>query len=461
MRQPHCSSASLRDSLESHLHQLHQDLQQADLATAARQSGFWQRRPRKIPLLALAYALVSLAAETVLSLERVASVISLAAGVPYSKQALRKRLGLKLELFLGQVATLWFGQLSRPVAGWFKTFKRVLLHDSTTQTLPGKLAQVFPGTANARKHYAAVKLQFLCDLLHGQVLQVSLSSFRRNDQAAAGDILSVIQPGDLVLRDLGYFALAVLDRIRLALAFFLTRCSHGVGIYDPATGQQIDLRRRLQLGQSLDIDVLVGHQKMPARLVAVPLPEAVANERRRKARSSRHASPPSAKKLYLLSWNIFLTNVAREVWPVRALSPLYRLRWRIEIIFKAWKSHLGFTELNCRTPDMVRLSVMTKLLFCIAVYRLCDALELLGDAHHHVSLLRLARILGQCAAWFAVTFLGVSWRRWMEWHLGRHLFYEERNDRKSFYELLAEASTAQVYAYALKQRPVLASSLRM
>ncbi len=146
---------------------------------------------------------------------------------------------------------------------------------------------------------------------------------------------------------------------------------------------------------------------------------------------------PSPKRLYLLAWNIFLTNVPSQLWPLRALQPIYRLRWRIEIIFKAWKNHLGLRQLNCRTPDLLRLSLMTKLLFCIAVYRLCDALELMGDAQHHVSLLRLARILGQCAGWFAVTCLGISWAQWLEWQLRHHLFYETRKDRKNFYELLA------------------------
>jgi hypothetical protein len=441
MIQPQSDSTSLSQILKGHLLQVRQALQQADLTAAARQTGFLQRLPRKIPMLQFVLALISLAAETTLSLERVASVISLAAGVSYSKQALHQRLSLRLESFLGQIATLLFGQLSRPTQGWLAPFTRVLLHDSTVHTLPHKLAHAFPGAANARPHaYAAFKLQFICDLLHARVLRVSLSSFRRNDQAAAGDILPLVQPGDLILRDLGYFALAVLEQIDLLHAYFLTRCRHGVSLYENASGRALDLRARLRPGQSLDIDVRVGPGRVPARLVAVPLPEAIANQRRRKACSTRN-QPPSAKKLYLLSWNIFLTNVSRRVWPLRALCPIYRLRWRIEIIFKAWKSHLGFRALNCRTPDLVRLSVLTKLLFCIAVYRLCDALELLGDAHHHVSLLRLARIMGQCALWFAITFLGLSAKQWLEWHLARHLFYEQRADRKNFYELLAEAST--------------------
>ena len=62
----------------------------------------------------------------------------------------------------------------------------------------------------------------------------------------------------------------------------------------------------------------------------------------------------------------------------------------------------------------------------------------MGAAPRHVSLLRLARILGQCACWFAAALLGVSMAQWLEWHLRHHLFYEIRKDRQNFYELLSQ-----------------------
>ncbi len=85
---------------------------------------------------------------------------------------------------------------------------------------------------------------------------------------------------------------------------------------------------------------------------------------------------------------------------------------------------------------------MTKLLFCIADYRMCDVLELMGKDGRHVSLTRLAPILGNCACWFAATSLGLSMTQWLEWHLRHHLFYENRKDRKNFYELLGTKSLA-------------------
>ena len=435
------NASSLQALLRDNLQRLKDQLLQLDLAAAARQTGFLQRLPRKIPIPSFVLALVALAAETVLSLERIATVISLAANTSYTKQSLHERLGQPLQDLLAQVATLLFDRLGLAVKqeGWFAAFRRVLLHDSTVEPLPEHLAKLFPGPGNGRKRrYASLKIQFVCDLLSAKTLHLSLSGFTRNDQAASPDILRLLQPGDLIIRDLGYFVLKVLEKIQLAHAFFLSRYRHGVLVYDPQTGEPIHLAKLLRPGQSLDRQVLLGREKIPARLVAQPVAQALANERRRKARANRdYRLNPSREHLYLLGWNLFVSNVPRSVWPAKALQPIYRLRWRVEIIFKAWKSHLGLSQLNCRTAPLLSLSVLTKLLFCIIVYQLCNSLELLGDHHQHVSLLRLARILGHCACWFAATLLGLTLEQWIEVHLQHHAFYEARKDRKNFYELLA------------------------
>jgi hypothetical protein len=431
--------------IQQNLLHLRAALMEVDSEKLARQSHFLHRAPRKIPIPQFVLALVSLAAETVLSLERIAAVVSLAAQTTYSKQALHQRLSSNLEQFLAQVATALFGSLVAPVKkqGWLTAFERVLLHDSTIEPLPAALAQTFPGPANGRhRGLASLKLQFVCDLIQSQVLHLSLSGFTRNDQRASPDILPLLRKGDLLIRDLGYFVLPVLKQITATGACFLSRYRHGVLLFD-VSGQPIDLARRLRPGQHWDGQVLLGQEKLPVRLVAQPVPEGVANERRRKARINRDRRlHPGNKRLYLLGWNIFVTNVPQAIWPAQAFQPIYRLRWRMEIIFKAWKSHWGLRQLNCRTVELLRLSVMTKLLFCIAVYRLCNAMELQGGHQRHWSLLRLARILGNCSCWFAATVLGVSLPQWIRWHLHHHAFYEIRKDRKNFYELFTEKTYA-------------------
>ena len=87
---------------------------------------------------------------------------------------------------------------------------------------------------------------------------------------------------------------------------------------------------------------------------------------------------------------------------------------------------------------MLRLSVMTKLLFCTLVYRCCQSLQLLGDCQgRQVSLQRLARVMGLCAGIVEAHLLGISPEKLLE-HALSEVFYEQRTDRKNFAQLFAE-----------------------
>ena len=236
---------------------------------------------------------------------------------------------------------------------------------------------------------------------------------------------------------MGFFSLKVFRSLDQLGAFFLTRCRHGLNFYDPETGGKLDWIKLLKAQTRFDERVLVGEEKVELRLVAEPVSVAVANERRRQAHKNRDQRlKPSLERLFLMGWNIFLTNVPAAVWPPKALFWVYRLRWRIEIIFKAWKSHLRFIEFNKRNELMVRLSVLTKLLFCMMVAKFSDTLESLCGQERHVSLLRVARIVGQCACLFAAAVLRMTPEQWMAHQIREHIFYEKRSDRKNFYELI-------------------------
>ena len=68
------------------------------------------------------------------------------------------------------------------------------------------LAPFFPGASNQTgSKQAQLKIQAYYDLRNESFVDFSLSSFRKNDQAASKDILALAQPNDLILRDLGYF----------------------------------------------------------------------------------------------------------------------------------------------------------------------------------------------------------------------------------------------------------------
>jgi hypothetical protein len=415
------------------------EIEAMDVEALARETGFQKRSQRKIPMQDLALGIMAVVAAGRLSFERVATSIACRARKRYSKQALHKRLESSVSGFLLAV----FGRCMQPAMreaishGLFTSFGRVLLHDSSTIALPERYSKHFPGSANQRKAFSQLKIQVVCDLLCARVEHLSLSAFTRNDQRASPDILALLRPGDLIIRDLGYFVLCVFAAIIARKAFFLSRYRHDVILLDPLTQRPIPLAKVLKKQGFFDAQVLLGEDaKIPVRLVAVAVPDAVANQRRRKLRQNRDQSlHPGKEHFFLLGWNIFVTNVGADVWTTQQLPIIYRLRWRIETLFKAWKSYLALTELNDRSLAMVHLSVMTKLIFCAFVYRTCQHIEIsLDNPSRHLSVLRVANILSAVALCLEAAFVKLTPKRLLAQLIDHHAFYEQRSDRRNFQE---------------------------
>ena len=379
-------------------------LEGVDLEKLGRQSGFIRRRARKLDLHSFVKSLLGLAGTGTPTLSTVVHGMSLAGHQDYSPQALAKRVRWRADTFISSVlGAIFRGRADSLLQqGHLKSFKRVLIQDSTVVALPDRYASVFPGCVNQTgRSFAQLKLQCTLSLDSLSLCDVSLSGFTRNDQSAAGDILDVVRSGDLVMRDLGYFSLKVMAQLRVRSVHFLSRLKHNTGVYDTESGKSLDLPRLLKKGQRLDQQVLLGEKRLPARLVALPVAQAIADRRRREAYQHTHGGQPLKDSLYLMDWNLFVTTVPPEIWSTEVVREVYRLRWTIEIVFKAWKSHLRLTQLNIRSESMLRLSIMSRLLFCALTLDLWADLEWRSPVNKHASVLRVARILSDCAALIA------------------------------------------------------------
>ena len=340
----------------------------------ARQTLFCRRQPRKIDPEAFLLGVCLWAAQPLPSLRRAAAFIGLYAGRTISKQNIAKRLQLPAVRFVRAALAVVLARLAQRRArlpqGVFARFRRLLVQDSTAVGLPATLAAQFPGNANGRGQALAVlKIQCIYDVLAERFVQWYLTSFRVNDQKAATDILAVVERDDLVLRDLGYFSLEALHQIAQRGAFFLSRLWQGVNLWTvparcPHGVSQLDLLGALQRHGWLAVEVRLGSAAaLTARLVAVPVPEAVANERRRKARQNRdQRHPPSAKRLLLMGWDIFLTNVPVTVWSTRTVGQVYGVRWRIEIVFKSAKSYFHLEAVPRASAAEVEMLIWARLL---------------------------------------------------------------------------------------------------
>ena len=126
---------------------------------------------------------------------------------------------------------------------------------------------------------------------------------------------------------------------------------------------------RQQTGSGpIDVSVLLGvSHRLPCRLIALRVPQEVADRRRQKAyvKAQKHGRVPSREYLEWQDWTIFVTNCEPELLTWEAVVMLYRARWQIEL--SGWRMGSGdccppswsrlYESINARTPavEAVRL----------------------------------------------------------------------------------------------------------
>ncbi len=400
-----------------------------DLDALARRTGLVRRCPRKVHPLSFLQTCCLLATQRNVSLAGWACLWGMLTTSTLSKQAVAKRCSAGavdfLRLILQTVlAGLWRPPASVPKA--LRSFRRVLIQDSTTLALAPKLAARFPGSCNQwQKGMASLKIQTVYDLLSETFVHFALTPFTTNDHKASPMILELAHPGDLVIRDLGYAVLKVFRRAQAQGLYFLSRLRYGTTLLGSPTGPPLALLPLLRAEGRCDIPVWLGlREPVPVRLVAVPVPEAVAAQRRRQARANRDRRlRPSPEYLELLGWEIFITNVSAEVWTAATVAAVYGVRWRIEIWFKAWKSHFRLGELTAGSAEQIQLLIYGRLIW-ISLFQTCLLRPLAQSGG--LSLLKLA-------AWwrdYSLVWMFNGQSRLDGRHLLNQILYHCRYDRR-------------------------------
>lgn len=249
-------------------------------------------------------------------------------------------------------------------------FTGVYIQDCSTISLPAALAADWPGCGGSgAAGQAALKLGVRLNLLAGQLDGPFLASGRTHDRSVphAADPLP---PGSLWMGDLGLVTLARLAAIATDGGYWLTRINAQTQI-ETDDGQVWD-QSTLLAGQTRDcveLAVRLGaHARLPARLLAVRVPDDVAEERRERLRRDaarkrpRHPEPVSAERLALANWSIYVTNVPAERLSLAEAVVLVRARWQIELLFKLWKSQALVDTSRSQQPERIHCEVLAKLI---------------------------------------------------------------------------------------------------
>jgi len=262
--------------------------------------------------------------------------------VELTAEGLNQRFNPRAVKFLRKIfQSMFMSQLSDPIIE-NRLFNRIRILDSSSFDLPSEY------TNYEGPNGSGVKIQLEYELYQGSFLNLLVQGGKESDSKYSKVIRDDIEPGDLCLRDLGYFSIDNLLDIHKRGGYFLSRLKNDMNLYQKnqdGEWEKIVLEKeakKLVRGEVIELDgIRVGYRKkdpLITRVVIAKLTEeqeanrqAHLNKKKRKGKSTL-----SAQKN--ISVNIYVTNIPQNMIQMEEIHLFYSLRWQIEILFKTWKS---------------------------------------------------------------------------------------------------------------------------
>lgn len=231
-----------------------------------------------------------------------------------------------------------------------KVFSRIRVVDSTGFSLPVTYQEDYVGSTTS-----GVKVQLEYDLITGQFLHLVVRDGIESDIRFSKEINQTLLPGDLCIRDLGYFSVESLKEIDEQGAFYISRLRTQTKVYKKKgkEWEEIDL---VQIGSTLKKnetyemrDLYIGHKKqyVPRLVIHHLTDDQLKNRLNKQKRTQKKkgvalTSHTTQKNAY----NYIITNISQEELSAQETYKMYSLRWQIEILFKTWKSIYKIQEVK-------------------------------------------------------------------------------------------------------------------
>jgi hypothetical protein len=294
-------------------------------------------------------------------------------GITLSASALHERMGKEAVMLLAGVLHLAMQDLRQPCPlpiEALQTFSGIYITDSTQIALGESLAPIFAGNQGN----SMLKLQVTWDYLHGNLAVLELVEGKNCDQGWRLHRRYAV-PGSLQLFDLGYFSQDYLEEIGNQQAYFVSRYQSNTAVYGLNGRERLNLADYLRGCQSneAELEVYVGRRvQVKVRLLMRRLSQQAADARRRKIlkKARRQRKNCTSDYLFLLGWDILLTNLGSQEWDLAHIFDLYAVRFQIEWVFRIWKDQLGLDKIGNWRPERVLCHVYAHLLGAIVVHML-------------------------------------------------------------------------------------------
>lgn len=275
-----------------------------------------------------------------------------------------------------QVLTKCLMSLYEKVNSNIKNISRILIQDSTCLPLNKELEATYAGSGGHHKT-AGIKFDCIYDYTNESILHVEHHARTVADAKNGNAIFKHLQPNDLVLRDLGYFIIESFKKIEDQNAFYVSRLKGEVLVYLRAEDEKpltfIEfLKKKLRKKSFLDCTAYIGKCKQKIRLIVNKLPDCIVSERLRRGHREAQVQRTtlSDSKKAFLSYTILVTNLPPEMASPEEILMLYGIRWRIELVFKEWKSQICISNITGTNIHRIRCLIYSRLCLLLIMNKL-------------------------------------------------------------------------------------------
>lgn len=441
---------------------LDKKLSEIPIEKLSKQSNYCKRKPKKILPSELIKGFFLMAySQGENSFQNWADKIGLLTNTTITKQALWKRMKVEQVEFLRKVFERIFtemrGKVFKVTEGRIlKHFNHVFIEDGTHIQLNKTMAKAYPGNRywdrtnkQMGKTKAILKIQATYNVVTQEFARFIIGNYRTNDQQSINTTVEYARRGDLVIRDLGYFSSKVFKSLLVKGISFISRLRMKTKILTVKDEEPIDLARMLRKRGILDTNILISQkQKTPVRLIAFPVEESVAENRRRKAKKEKQKIL-TKEESFLMGFHLFITDVPPKKLSMQDVVLLYRIRWRIEIIFKTWKSCLKMTNIKkdtnqYRLESYIYCMLIFIVLFQVDLFNYLSEISLRRYKNIEKRGLSLLKFTMYIVNNMVLLILGTACCRGnsklMEKQMVRYSLYESRSDRINFHQYLLKLS---------------------
>lgn len=293
--------------------------------------------------------------------------------VDISRQGIDQRFNEKaLKYIQSLISEVLSTQVSQVIdIGVLNFFNRVNIKDSSKFNLPARLKDKLPGFGGSGSK-AGVCVQYEFEIKSGHINDLTITPANRPDSKDALATMDAVMKGDLTIRDLGYFALKYFIAAKQVGAFFLSRLSPKIVVYQMKGNdfEELDFGLLYKMMNKnhikrLDKKVYIGRvDKLPVQLIIEFMPDDVFSTRMQKINQYNKKKGFQTTKEYSdrARFNLFINNIPPDIIDGETLAKIYKIRWQIELVFKIWKSIFGLDNVTPMKYERLMCTLNVRLL---------------------------------------------------------------------------------------------------